>query len=306
MRVATPARAAAAATIVATIVALAPPAAPAVAAERAHQVRHVTLTFVDRSRPTEDPNVTRSARTRTLVTEVWLPRGRGRFPLVVFAHGNSGHPLKLTQMLSAWARAGYVVAAPAFPLTNDRSGGPSIIPDFQHQPADVSFVITRMLAEDRRAGSPVHGKVARNHIGAAGHSLGGATLYGVTSEQCCRDRRVDAAIFMDAVRLPSGDGPRPAVDGPGLYTHITGDAATPYAATLEQYERATPPKFMMTLTQGIHFEPFENAPSPHDRAVVDATTSFWDAYLRHERGAVRGVVRGGTEAGLSTVDAVLR
>jgi hypothetical protein len=55
----------------------------------------------------------------------------------------------------------------------------------------------------------------------------------------------------------------------------------------------------MTLEQGLHPEPFENVPSPHDEAVRAATTRFWDAYLRG-RGTIRSIVHAGTEPGLST------
>jgi predicted dienelactone hydrolase len=92
-------------------------------------VRHVTMTFVDHTRKTVDPGGTRSAPTRTLVTQVYVPRGRGRFPLVVMAHGNAGDPGKLSELLTAWAQAGYVVAAPTFPLTNDLTAQPTVIGD---------------------------------------------------------------------------------------------------------------------------------------------------------------------------------
>jgi predicted dienelactone hydrolase len=83
--------------------------------ERADSVRHLTLTFVDHSRPTEDPSGTRSAPSRTLKTEVYVPSGRGPFPVALMAHGSDGDPNKLSELLTAWARAGYLVAAPAFP-----------------------------------------------------------------------------------------------------------------------------------------------------------------------------------------------
>jgi dienelactone hydrolase len=268
-------------------------------------VRHLTLTFVDRSRPTEDPSSLRSAPTRTLVTEIYLPRGKGPFPLVVFAHGNAGHPLKFGQLHSSWARAGSVVAAPAFPLTNDRDPGPSVIGDFVHQPADVSFVIDRVLAASRRRGSPLEHRVDARHIGLAGHSLGGATVYGLRASSCCRDRRIDAVVLMDPARPPFPGKDRP-VAGPVLFIHIQGDPVVPYAPTKAQYQAASAPKYLMTLSQGIHFEPYEDAPSPHDAAVVAATTQFWDAFLRGDRRAARRVVTAGTEAGLSTVEAQLR
>ena len=61
---------------------------------------------------------------------------------------------------------------------------------------------------------------------------------------------------------------------------------------------AKPPKYLMALSQGIHFEPYEDAPSPHDAAVIAATTAFWNGYLSDDRAARTRIVRAGTEAGL--------
>jgi hypothetical protein len=59
--------------------------------------------------------------------------------------------------LSRWAGAGYVVAAPDFPLSNGRApGGPSFT-DFVAQPGDMSFVITPLEQESSRPGSPLTG-----------------------------------------------------------------------------------------------------------------------------------------------------
>jgi dienelactone hydrolase len=289
-----------------TVMAATPAIASRPTADRPAAVRHVTLTFVDETRTTEDPDGARSAPDRTLVTEVWIPKDKGRHPLVVLGHGNAGHPLKLTQLLSSWAEAGYVVAAPAFPLTNDRSGGSSIIADYRQQPGDVSVTITRLLRADERRTSPLRGRIDRDRIGVAGFSLGGATLYGLAAEPCCRDRRIDATIFMDAIRLPFDGDRRPPVPGPVMFIHIDGDVATPYQGTVEQFDRATPPKYLMTLTEGVHFEPFEDAVSPHDDAVIAATTDFWDAYLKDRKGAARRIVTDGTDGQLSSVEAVRR
>ena len=57
----------------------------------------------------------------------------------------------------------------------------------------------------------------------------------------------------------------------------------------------------MTLHGGLHPEPYEDTPSPHDGAVVAATTAFWDTYLRGRRAAVAEITRAGTVAGLSDV-----
>jgi len=107
-----------------------------------------------------------------------LSAGRqGPFPLIVFAHGFAGHPDKFTKLFAAWAAGGYVVAAPAFPLTNDHvtiDGGDAV-----NQPADVSFVLDEVLALGKRRGSRLFHAVKRSRIGAAGLSLGGVTTYSV-------------------------------------------------------------------------------------------------------------------------------
>jgi dienelactone hydrolase len=273
---------------------------------RAHQVQHLTLTLVDRSRTTDDPGGTRRAPSRTLRTEVYVPSGRGPFPLVLMAHGNNGDPAKLSELLTAWARAGYVVAAPAFPLTNDLSGGPSILGDYVHQPGDLSFVIDQLSAANRRGRSPLHGKVDTHHIGLAGHSLGGATALGEAFASCCRDRRLDALVVMDGRLAPFPHSHDVFRTLPMLVIHLRGDPVIPYSYAQQLYVAAKPPKYLMTLTVGIHFEPYENTPNVHDAAVTAATTAFWDAYLRHEPGAARRVVRVGTQHGLSRVYARFR
>jgi predicted dienelactone hydrolase len=280
--------------------------AGAAAATRERGVQHVTMTFVDSSRPQEDPSGARSAPERTIVTEIYVPKGKGPFPLVVFAHGNAGNPGKLTRMLGAWAKAGYVVVAPTFPLTNDLNGARSVTVDFTNQPADVRFVLDKVLRRNRKPGSPLRNKIDPRRIGLAGHSLGGGTAYGVAFQDCCRDRRIDAVVAMDAVRLPFGDGEYEFRGKPLLLIHLVGDPVVPYKTSEDIYAVAAPPKYLMALQQGIHFEPFEDAPSPHDDAVIAATTAFWDAYLGHRDRARRRVVRAGTEPGLSTVTAELR
>jgi dienelactone hydrolase len=287
------------AAIVCGLVGLAPLHA---SATKSRGPKHITLTFVDRSRPQEDPTGARSAPVRTLVTEVYVPPGRGPFPLVLFAHGNAGNPGKLTQLLSAWARAGYVVVAPTFPLTNDLNGAKAVPGDFRSQPQDVRFVLDRVLRENRRRSSALHHRVDPRRIGLAGHSLGGGTAYAVAFNSCCRDRRIDAVIAMDALKLPFAGDYR-FRDKPLLLIHLVKDPVVPFSASEAVYAVATPPKYLMALQIGVHFEPYEDAPNPHDRAVIAATTTFWDAYLKHERGAAKRVIRAGTQPELSTVTA---
>ena len=159
------------------------------------------LTLVDRSR-----TVTVAGRRgpRTLVTYVRYPasaahargdipratpdRAGAPYPLVVFGHGFDVLPSLYAQLLRAWASAGYVVAAPTFPLENaDAPGGPDEA-DLVNQPRDMSFVISALTG--RR--SPLAGLVDPERIAVAGHSDGGETALAVAYDRYFRDPRVRA------------------------------------------------------------------------------------------------------------------
>lgn len=102
-------------------------------------------TFVDRSRRTV-PTTGAPLPSRTLVTTIYRPNGTGPFPLIVFSHGLDGHPEKFTKLFSAWADAGFAIAAPAFPLTNSHGANANAnVGDVGQQPADVSFVLDHVL-----------------------------------------------------------------------------------------------------------------------------------------------------------------
>src|SRR5918996_5415002 len=92
---------------------------PTAATAGTYEVAQLTETFVDTSRPTESASGQGNAPTRTLVTEIRYPQADGPFPLIVLAHGQTGHPDKFSQLMAAWASSGYVVAAPLFPLTSN-------------------------------------------------------------------------------------------------------------------------------------------------------------------------------------------
>jgi hypothetical protein len=119
-------------------------------------------------------------------------------------------------------RTGFVVAAPVFPLTS-RQATFETVGDYVNQPADVSFVIDRILARSDDHDGPLAGRVDEEHIGLTELSLGGATVYGIALDSCCRDRRVDAALVMAGLLLPyDGAYEFPAV--PLLIIHGNGDA----------------------------------------------------------------------------------
>ena len=104
--------------------------------------------FVDRSRTARFRNGTSGPR--RLTTYVRYPTtGRAPFPLVVFCHGFDLVPSTYERLLDAWTRAGYVVAAPVFPVENADAPGGADEADLVNQPEDVSFVISQLLSVDR-------------------------------------------------------------------------------------------------------------------------------------------------------------
>ncbi len=210
----------------------------------------------------------------------------------MFSHGSNGHPDKFTKLLGAWAGAGYVVAAPAFPLTNSTvPGNPGNVGDVVNQPADVSFVLTRLLRLDQNPEGRLSRAIDRKRIGAAGLSLGGATTYGVVFDHCCRDPRFTAAMVLDGILIPlsAATGAKTRLDGhvPLLIAHSDTDPTLPYATARSAYEQAAGPAWLVTLHGASHASQWEN-----DRTRYDAIdTALDDRLLGRDPPSPAGVLR---------------
>jgi poly(3-hydroxybutyrate) depolymerase len=255
-------------------------------------VSTVDLVLVDRSRATPSTPTEPGAANRTLPTTVhFLTTTPVRpLPLIVLAHGLNGHPHMLDELSEAWANAGFVVATPRFPRTNVGANGKAVLTDVKEYPSDLSFVITRLLAMSRATTSgPLQGRIDPRHIGAAGVSLGGMAVYGLTSNPCCRDARVDAAILMAAVRPALAHGRYVRSNIPLMLVH--GDADTGYHYSAQAYPELGPPKWFITLRGGSHGPPFEDPPDEFDGLVRATTRAFWQRYLAGDRGAADRIVR---------------
>jgi poly(3-hydroxybutyrate) depolymerase len=260
--------------------------------QSAFGVQTVKLVLVDRSRATPATPTEPPAKTRTLRTTVRFPDTPNvhRLPLIVLAHGLNGDPEDLEDLSDTWARAGFVVALPRFPRTNVGADGKAVLADVADYPADLTFAVTQLLARSASTTpGPLQGRIDPEHIGAAGVSLGGMAIYGLTANSCCADPRVDAAILMAAVRppFPRGHFVRPKI--PVMLVH--GDADTGYRYSKQVYPELGSPKWFITLRGGRHGPPFEDPPDEFDGLVRATTTSFWQRYLRGDRSAADRLVR---------------
>jgi dienelactone hydrolase len=245
------------------------------------------MALVDHSRPTVSNGQTVSAA-RALTTLVWYPRSGGPWPLVVFAHGFQVGPAPYEHLCRAWAAAGYVVAAPEFPLTDaDVAGAALDENDLNNQPADVAFVVSSLVA----SASPVAARVDTGRVAVAGHSDGAQTALGVAAQHSVALRGV---IAMSGAPV-AGTAPNP----PLLVAQGDEDTIDPPAEGRAVYDQATKPRFLLTLLGGGHLPPF--AGGSRWQPVVDkATVDFLDRYVAGRTTSATALTHDG-QAGTATV-----
>jgi dienelactone hydrolase len=237
------------------------------------------LHLVDRSRTIRLPGGKRVARPVT--TYLWYPPaadGNGPWPLVVFGHGFATTPFRYRRLLQAWAAAGYLVAAPVFPLANGHAPGGPNENDIVNQPRDMSFVITRLLAASASPESPLHGLVDGARIAVTGQSDGAETAFATAYERRWHDRRVRAAVILSGAEL-GGHAPLISHSPPLLAVQGTADRINPPIYTLDLFHAVGRPKFLLLLRHAGHLGPY-TVPGPRLAAVDRVSIAFLDHYLR--------------------------
>lgn len=236
------------------------------------------LRFVDRSRTVTLPKGRRVPRRVT--TDLWYPpdaAGGGPWPLVVFGHGFASTPWVYRRLLHAWAARGYVVAAPVFPLGNANAPGGPDENDIVNQPADMSFVISRLLALSASASSSLYGLVDPTRIAVAGQSDGAMTAFAAAYERPWRDDRVRAAVILSGAELGRKE-PLDRTAAPLLAVQGSGDRINPPVYTRQLFRAVARPKFLLLLHGAGHLPPYTDA--GRQLALVErVTVAFLDRYL---------------------------
>jgi dipeptidyl aminopeptidase/acylaminoacyl peptidase len=170
-----------------------------------------------------------------------------------------------------------------------------------NQPGDLRFVLDHVLSENGRSRSELHGIVDPQRVALAGKSMGGITalLAGYDPEQ--RDARFQAVIAMTGLAMDTVHGDR--FDTPLLLLHGEEDEIIAADRSVDAYERAQRPKYLVQLLGQSHVGPFDGGDSPAAQVVHATTLAFLDAYVRDDRSARERLVREGDVPGVASLRA---
>jgi predicted dienelactone hydrolase len=221
----------------------------------------------------------------------------------------AGYPRKFEDLHAGWAAAGYAVAAPVFPLSND--GTPGAFGnghDVVNQPGDVSFVLDELLARSADGESDLAGRFDPDRLAASGLSAGGFTTYEVAVNEGARDPRLRAAVVMSGAFDP--DSTFVGAEGvPVLVLHGDTDPLITVAEAKAAYDALEAPRYFVVLLGGGHAGPFEDEGEGfepkvpgHDELILASTVAFWDHYLLHVDEAGAELLTAAASDGLTTLE----
>src|SRR5262245_33154582 len=269
------------------------------------------MTFVDHARGSPARGSTPAQPSRTLVTTIYYPASgaptsatpapppaTGAFPLIVFAHGYAIDAAAYAPLLHDLAVGGYVVAAPDFPGTSTAYPGGANRADTLQQPADLSFVITSMLATSVAPGL-LHDTIDPNEVGDSGQSDGGVTAAASAFNTCCIDPRIKAATILTGGAFGFDGQWFPPGTPPVMFVHAVDDEINPYGASTSMFAQAQSPKYLLTVEDGSHLEVYVDP--PWEPEIAQAMIAFYDLHLKHDLSAEARLQAEGNQPGMLTL-----
>ena len=264
--------------------------------------QHITFT----EPPHVGPSGQRLGR-RELLTVIRYPLARpataghpapGRFPLLVFAPGFTQCDGPYARLLTAWASAGYVVAAVNFPRTDCRAGAAAYEPDLINQPADMSYVIGQLLALSARPRGLFSGLLNARQVAAVGQSDGGDTVAALAANTCCADPRLAAAAVLSGAEWPPMPGRYFARQAPPmLFVQGSADTVNPPWTSRQLYRAHSPQgRYYLDLFGATHTYPYEGH-NPVEAMVARVTVAFFNRYVLGQADGVTVMERDGSVPG---------
>lgn len=227
---------------------------------------------------------------------LWKPSGQAPqqgFPVIVFSHGFTGSNTQSTFLMDAFARAGYLVAAPnhqdAFfgakgrsfpraqePFAKDHQWSEATYKDRR---ADIEALLDAITAEKTFEGV----RVDAGRIALAGHSLGGYTVLGLGGGwPSWKDARVKAVLALSPFCTPFiQNGGLARMNVPVMYQGGTLDVGiTPSVRRGGgAYERSSSPKYYVELKGAGHFAWTDLNPR-FQEVIARYSVAFMDQHLK--------------------------
>jgi pimeloyl-ACP methyl ester carboxylesterase len=246
-----------------------------------------------------DPSRTIGSAPRSFDTIIRYPKpvagqAPGPFPLIVFGHGFSVTPDPYSPLLDAWTQAGFVVAAPVFPLENANAPGGPDEKDLDNQPADMSLVISSLTTGSAGRQGGLAGMIDSRHIAVTGQSDGGDTALAAAYDPRHRDPRIGAAMILSGAEDPfAAQFSMPSSGPPLLAVQGTADTINPPDMTYAFYNQAAPPKFLLRLIGAGHQPPYTE-PGAELTAVARTTIAFLDGVFKGRPSRLKRLLAAGT------------
>ena len=219
----------------------------------------VPLTSGGAHAPVTSKMITVSAGGRSFPARLAYPTRGGPYPAIAFAHGYGIDSSYYRGTLRALAAAGYVVIAP------DSETGR--FPSHSRFADDLNRSL-RWLGRRSAAGSRAvpRGKVDSEHLGVAGHSMGG----GVAILAASRSSSIDTIATLaaaDTVPVRASVAVR-RLRVPSLFVVGSDDRIVPAAGTAVIFRRAPAPSLLAWIKGGSHCGFMETIPVGCDAGFI--------------------------------------
>jgi len=230
-------------------------------------------------------------------------RSHAPYPLIVFSQGYDLSVQAYSTLLSDWASAGFVVAAPTYPHTDPGDPGALDENDIIYHPSDLRYVITAVIDDVGVPRSLLSGLIDANEIGVVGHSDGADVSLAVAANTCCQDPRVKATAILSGAELASFSGHYVLSDGaPLLVVQGNADTINRPMCSAQIYDAAGPDKYYLDLLGASHEPPYAD-PGPDQQIVARVTTDFFDGELSGQTAALAALATDGNVGGRSSLTA---
>jgi predicted dienelactone hydrolase len=293
-------------------------------------VRNFSFTDTSPSRKTYNFTTGKTLNGRTVGVELNYPTylgspdsstpnvpivSRKSYPLIVFAPGYRLRPQNYATLISAWVKAGFLVAALEFPDTTYPAttaayeaqlphGSPES--DIYNEPGDVAFAIRQLSAAATTKSNWLDGLINKNGIVLAGHSDGGDVVAALIYDTAARitGMSVRGVAVLSGAEFPIKGQSYSQPTGPVvplLVVQSMTDICNFPSSAVQLYNAIGAPKYYVDLTDATHLGAYDGT-DPQASAVVSRTTiAFFEGAIGTSAISTPALSAQATETGVSSL-----